>query len=104
MNLSDEEIKIALSRYIKDKEYKNNYYKNKYATDPVHRQKVKDRSNIYYHTHKKVIKEKIEVQGDFVRMKKAYNYYKKLDRIEVFITKYPEEYKKYFENKDEDII
>jgi hypothetical protein len=104
MNLSDEQIEIALSRYIKDKEYKNKYYKNKYANDPVHRQKVKDRSKNYYHKNKKVIKAKIELQGDYVRMRKAYNYYKKLDRIEVFISKYPDEYKKYFENNDENII
>ena len=40
-NISDETIQKALTRYIKQKEMANNYYKNRYANDTEFRENHK---------------------------------------------------------------
>ena len=52
MDFTDEEIQRVLNSYIKQKEYKNNYYRNKYNNDINFREIVKNRSREWYNNHK----------------------------------------------------
>ena len=57
-NFSDEQLQYAMKRYIKEKEYRNNYYKNRYLTDEAYKADQKRRSKEYYHKNKEKIKQK----------------------------------------------
>ncbi len=37
MDFTDDEIKLAMNRYLKNKEYQKNYYRNKYNEDEEYR-------------------------------------------------------------------
>ena len=54
----DDVIQKALKKYLKDKKYRNEYYKNRYKVDPVFRETQKENSREYYYKHKEKIKQK----------------------------------------------
>jgi hypothetical protein len=99
MDFSEETIQIALKRYIKDKEYRNNYYKNKYHNDPVYRENAMNLSRKYYQDNKEKIKEKYHKDKKYKNAKKLYNYYKDKDRIEDYIKNYKDDYDLFFKDK-----
>ena len=55
---SDEQLQFAMKRYLKEKEYRNSYYKNRYLTDEAYKADQKRRSKEYYHSNKEKIKQK----------------------------------------------
>tara|TARA_R110000803_G_scaffold210399_1_gene282077 strand:- start:359 stop:712 length:354 start_codon:yes stop_codon:yes gene_type:complete len=96
MDFTDEQIKIAMNRYVKNKEYKRIYYGNKYNTDDVYKNKSKEYSRDYYQKHKELIKEKYNKNADYYRAKRKYNYYMKNNNLDKYKEKYEEEYNTYF--------
>ena len=57
---SDEQLQFAMKRYLKEKEYRNKYYKNRYLTDEAYKSDQKRRSKEYYHSNKEKIKQKYQ--------------------------------------------
>lgn len=99
MEFSDEVIKIALKRYVADKKYRNNYYKNRYQTDPVFRENARNKSKEYYQINKDKLKEKYHKDKKYKNAKKLYNYYKDKDREEDYIKNYKDDYELFFMDK-----
>ena len=98
MDFTDDEIKLALNRYLKNKEYQKNYYRNKYNEDEEYREKTKQLSRQYYQNNSDKRKEKYEIQKDFLRAKRRFRYWKQKNNIDKFIEKYPEDYEMYFKH------
>lgn len=95
-NFTDEDINKLIERHLHRQEYQREYYKNKYHVDEEHREKKKQRSKEYYHSHKKQKKEKYEIEGDYQRAKKRFNYALKNNTLEKFKLKYPNDYETWF--------
>ena len=96
MDFTDEQIKMVMARYVKNREYKRIYYRNKYNTDVVYKKKAQDYSRDYYQQHKESIKEKYKENVDYYRAKRKYYYYKKKNNLDKYKEKYEEEYNTYF--------
>jgi len=96
MEYTDEQIQVALNRYTKNKEYKKNYYRNKYQTDPDYVEKMKSYSKSYYINNKDKRKEQYDNNAEFLKARRKFNYYSKQDNVEKYIEKYPDEYNKFF--------
>ena len=99
MEFSDEIIQLALKRYVKDKQYRNEYYKNRYQTDPVFRETAKQKSKDYYKLNKDILKEKYHKDKKYKNAKKLYNYYKDKDRVDDYIKNYKDDYELFFMDK-----
>tara|TARA_R110000822_G_scaffold259231_2_gene384371 strand:+ start:5456 stop:5773 length:318 start_codon:yes stop_codon:yes gene_type:complete len=96
MEYSNAQIKIALKRYENQNNYKKKYYNNKYHNDDIFKQKILQSSRDYYQSHKDARKTHYENNKDELKAKRKYNYYLKLNNIEKYISKYPDEYETYF--------
>ena len=97
-NISDETIQKALTRYIKQKEMANNYYKNRYANDTEFRENHKKKSREYYQKNKEKIKEKYELEKEYKQALRKYNYYKDNNEVDKYIKLYSKEWETYFKD------
>jgi len=95
-SFTDEDINKIIERHLHRQEYQREYYKNKYQNDPEHKEKKKQRSKEYYASHKKQSQSKYELEGDYQRAKRRYDYAKKNNSIEKFKLKYPNDYETWF--------
>ena len=95
MDFTDEEIQRVLNSYIKQKEYKNNYYRNKYNNDINFREIVKNRSREWYNNHKEQRKEKYKSNAERHRFMRNKRYAEKNNKLEQFLKKYPDLCEKY---------
>jgi hypothetical protein len=82
-NISPEKIAQLINNYERDKVYRNTYYKNKYNNDPEYKIKCLENS-------KKNSKSYYEKNREYIKMKRAFNYYSKLNRLDDFNKKYPD--------------
>jgi len=98
MELSEETIQKLLKQYEHRKEYQRDYYREKYKNDDKHRELKKLRSKNYYNDKKKVVKENFEVQGDYNRAKKRFNYAVKTNTTDKYKLKYPDDFQKWFKD------
>ena len=99
MNLSaftDKEINTAIMRYTYTRNYQKEYKKNKYNTDEDYKKKIMEKSKNYYENNKDKKKDYYQKNKELIGAKRKFNYYKKLNKMDVYIEKYPTEYNKYF--------
>lgn len=96
MNFTDDEIKLAMNRYIRNKEYQKNYYRNKYNNDEEFREKTKELSRTYYQNNSDKRKQKYEIEKDYLQAKRRFRYWKQKNNIDKFIEKYPDDYNNFF--------
>jgi hypothetical protein len=85
---TDEELANILTQYKKQRErVKKNYEKIK-DTDQW---KERNRANAktYYHKHKDEFKERYQEDAEFNRARSSFYYYKKQNRLQDFMLKYP---------------
>jgi len=92
---TDEDLKIIIEKYETSKKYRADYYRNRYKTDESFREKHKEKSRINYQRRKQVIKENYQKQKELKQYLSNYSYYKKNNKVEEFIIKYPELHEKY---------
>ena len=71
------------------------YYKKKYQTDPVFREKHKEQSRKNYQKRKEVLKQQYEATKELKLFIRNYKYNKKIGKLDRFMDKYPELYEKY---------
>ena len=90
MDLTDEQIQKVLNTYIRQKEYKNNYYRNKYNNDEVFRETMKNRSKEWYKNHKEERKEKYKANAERTRFMRNKRYAEKNNTMDKFKKKYGE--------------
>jgi len=93
---TEKEINTALIRYKYNRTYQRDYKKNKYNTDEEYKNKIVERSRNYYADNKDKKKEYYKKNKEMIGAKRKYNYYKKLDKMDHYMEKYPDEYNKYF--------
>tara|TARA_A100000171_G_C2138793_1_gene152752 strand:- start:619 stop:918 length:300 start_codon:yes stop_codon:yes gene_type:complete len=98
MDFTDEQIKTALKRYQKNREYQRNYYRNKYQNDINYREKSKELSKNYYYNNIEKKKEKYNLQKEFLQAQRRFRYWKNKNDIDTFIKKYPDDYNNYFKD------
>jgi len=94
MSFTDDQINKLIENHLKGKEYRKQYYRNRYQTDEAYREIQKQRSKNYYHLVKK--KNTKIIQGDYLLAKKRYDYAKRNNIIDKFINKYPDDYDRWF--------
>ena len=97
-NVSDELLEKALTRYLKQKEMANNYYKKRYANDETFREDHKKKSREYYQKNKQKIKEKYELEKEYKQALRKYNYYKDNNEVDKYIKLYSKEWETYFKD------
>jgi len=95
MDLTDEQIQKVLNTYIRQKEYKNNYYRNKYNNDEMFRETMKNRSKEWYNNHKEERKAVYKANAERTRFMRNKRYAEKNNKIQQFMNKYPELCEKY---------
>ena len=85
---TDEELANILTQYKKQRErVKKNYEKIKHTDDWKQRNRVNAKT--YYHKHKDEVRERYKEDAEFNRARSSYYYYKKQDRLQDFMIKYP---------------
>jgi len=92
---TDEDLKVIIDKYEKSKKYRADYYRNKYQTDEVFREKHKEKSRTNYQRRKGILKENYQKQKELKQYLSNYNYHKNNNKVEEFINKYPELHEKY---------
>ena len=97
MEFTDEQIEQILLRYKKSIEYNRHRYHTMRKNDPEFQKKNRERSKRHYDSHKEQKKEYYKNNREELNMKQKYRYYKSKDNIEVYKTKFPENYKKLVE-------
>lgn len=98
MNYTDEQIKSAMIRYEKNRNYQRNYYRNKYQNDPEYREKVKLLSRNSYYKNSEKKKERYQIQKEYIQAQRRFRYWYNKNDIEKYKTKYPDDWERY---KDE---
>ena len=99
--MSEEEIIAkAMNHYLKHKEACRTYYKKKYHSDEIFREKHKQKAREYYEKNKEKIAERYQIEKKYKQALRKYNYYKDKGELEVYIEKFKEEYDLYFIDKD----
>lgn len=96
MDFTDEQIKTAMTRYVKNNEYKRNYYNKRYNEDEVFKKKSIEYSRTYYEKNKDKIKDNYMKNAEYLKAKRKYNYYIKTNNLDKYKEKYKEEFSKYF--------
>lgn len=94
----ENKIKQIIQQYEQNKIYKRGYYKNKYHTNPEHKDKVKATAKVFYEKNKDDLRDKYYANWEEIRAKRKYNYYKKNDRVSDYIKKYEGEFNKFFKD------
>ena len=85
---TDEELANILTQYKKQRErVKKNYEKIKHTDDWKQRNRVNAKT--YYHKHKDEVRGRYKEDAEFNRARSSYYYYKKQDRLQDFMIKYP---------------
>ena len=92
----EEMISKALNHYLKHKESCRKYYKNRYHSDEVFREKHKELARQYYHKNKEKIAEKYQIEKIYKQALRKYNYYKEKGELDIYKEKFKEEYELYF--------
>lgn len=96
-NLSNEEIRILMNRYEKHKECCKSYMKKRYHDDEEYQSKVKQNSRDYYETHKEEKKEYYQKTKVRCLALRRWEYAKKVNKCERYISKYKDDFKNYIE-------
>ena len=91
-------IQKAIEQYKKKKANEYYNYHNKYKVDESFMQKNKERANKHYHANKDKNKLKYENNKELVKARSSYNYYKRNDKLDTFISKFPDRVKILKEN------
>lgn len=96
----EEIISKALTHYLKHKESCRKYYKKRYHTDEIFREKHKKLARDYYRKHKGEIAEKYQIEKKYKQALRKYNYYKEKGELDIYKEKFKEEYELYFNDND----
>jgi len=94
MEYTEEQIQEILKRYKKSLEYSRERYKNIRKNDPEYQRKNRERAKKHYDSHKEEKKQYYENNREELNMKQRYRYYKKMDRMEKFQEKFPNDFKR----------
>jgi len=94
--MNDQQIQKVLDQYVKNREYQRDYYRNRYNTDEIFKNKAKDNAKTYYINNIDKRKEKYETNKEYIQAKRRYRYWSKKDDIEGFKNKYPNDWENFF--------
>jgi hypothetical protein len=94
-NLSDDDIRTLMNRYEKHKECCKAYMKRRYHDDEEYKSKVKQQARDYYNTHKEQKKEYYQKTKCRSLAIRRWEYAKKVDKCERYISKYSDDFKNY---------
>ena len=100
MEFNDEKINNLIQQTLHRRAYQRKYYKDRYHNEPEFRQKMINRSQKYYETHREEIKEKKFSQGEYKNAKRRYEYAVKTNTTDKFKIKYSEDYARWFKQDD----
>ena len=93
MDLSPEQIDKILANYKKKRERENKYYHEVSKDNEEYKLKNRERAKSHYHNGgKDMKKERYESNKDMLQIKSLYNYYRKIDKTDVFKNKHPDKY------------
>ena len=90
MELNDEYIKKVIQSYEKKRQREKIYYHEQKKNDEDFKLKNRERAKEHYTKNKNKRKDKYNENKELLQIKSLISYYKKNDRIDDFITKYPE--------------
>jgi hypothetical protein len=89
--MDDIMIQKAIEQYQKRLlKFKEHYQKKK--EDETFMESNRIRAREYYKNNPNKKKEYYEMNKDIAKCKSMYNYYKKIDKLDIFKSKYPERY------------
>ena len=90
--MEHQDIQKILADYAKRKEYYKSRYHNKVKNDPIQMDKARERARLHYKKNKEKRADYYEKNKDIMKLMNKYRYYKKNSSMEIFISKYPNEY------------
>ena len=94
MEYSSAQIEQILKSYKMKREREIKYYHEVKKFDEEYINKNRERAKKHYQNgYKEKKKEYYENNKDIMKAKSSYNYYKKIDKIDVFKEKHPDKYK-----------
>ena len=100
---SDEQIAKILTNYKNKRERENKYYHEVTKHNEDSKIKNRERAKSHYHrVGKDMKKENYEQNKDLRKAKSLYNYYKKHDKIDLFIEKHKEKHELIFGSDSSD--
>ena len=90
MELSDSDIKKVIQSYEKKRQREKIYYHEQKKNNEDFKLKNRERAKEHYLKNKDKRKDKYDENKELLQIKSLISYYKKHDRINEFMTKYPE--------------
>ncbi len=94
MDLSNEQIANVLEKYKRKLEYDRNRYHNVKKLDTSFIEKNRERARNHYQNNKDKKKEYYQSNQEKNKLINQYYYYKRLNKLDVLESKYPDKYKK----------
>ncbi len=94
MDFTEEEIQKILLKYKKSIKYNKDKYHNERKFDENFMEKNRMRAKDHYKRNKDQKLEYYKKNKEELNMKQRYRYYKKMDRIEKFQEKFPNDFKR----------
>lgn len=91
--MEDDEITDIVNKFIHRREYYKQRYHNYVKTDPEQVDKARERARIHYNNNKEKRKEYYQTNKTMMLAMNRYRYYKKNNNLDLYIKKYPEDYK-----------
>tara|TARA_R110000803_G_scaffold102283_1_gene170341 strand:+ start:13314 stop:13691 length:378 start_codon:yes stop_codon:yes gene_type:complete len=88
-NLNDQDIQKIINQYKNKREREYKKYHETLKLDEAFCQKNKQRALEYYYKNKDAKKEKYKNDNEFIKARSSFQYYKKNNRVDDFISKYP---------------
>jgi hypothetical protein len=90
MDFNDDEIKKILNQYAKKRNREKMYYKQVKKDDVEFQKLNRERAKKHYENNKEKKAEKYQNNKDFIKTRQLYYYYKKNNKVDQMIEKYPE--------------
>jgi hypothetical protein len=90
MTFDDDQINKIINQYKKTRERERKYYHEVKKTNEDFVNKNRERARNHYETNKEKKKEEYVDKKDFYKCKSLFYYYKRNDKRDVFMEKFPE--------------
>lgn len=95
MDFTDEQIKEYIESMEKKKKYACDYYCKRYKENEDYKKKVINTAKQHYLNNKEKRADNYQKNKERYKAKSKYNYYKKVNKIDLYFEKFKEEYDEY---------
>lgn len=91
--MDETQINKIIEQYKKTKQKQHDNYHNKYKLDEDFIKRNRDRAKEHYNLNIEKRRNNYNNNKEYAKARSSYNYYKRINKLDKFMDKYPERYK-----------